>query len=191
MNNKRISATLIITVALVAGTLLVPVPAKSTPLPRCLGPTCGAPAQDDSHPPVREQLPLCLGPFGCGTFVLDAGSVCSFPVEIALEGDLAQITFFDRDGNPVSANQTGQLDATVTNLNNGESTFLHISGPAVLSFHADGSLNVRLIGPALLPIPGETLLYNDGTIELEVAPDGSVTLVRRVGNSVDVCALLG
>lgn len=53
------------------------------------------------------------------------------------------------------------------------------------------SVNVRLIGPALLPMPGETLLYNAGTIELEVAPDGSVTLLRRVGHSIDVCAILG
>jgi hypothetical protein len=168
---RRMIIVMTIAVAVLAGTLLSTAPAGATP-------------------PTHEQLPLCLGPFGCGTFVLDAGVACSFPVEIALEGDLAQTTFFDRDGNPVGANQTGQLNATVTNVDNGKATFLHISGPALLTFHADGSVNVRLIGPALLPIQGETLLYNAGTIELEVAPDGSVTLLRRVGHSIDVCAIL-
>jgi hypothetical protein len=155
------------------------------------GQGASAPQSAGANSPTHEQLPLCLGPFGCDTFVLDAGVACSFPVEIALEGDLAQTTFFDKDGNPVRAIQTGQLNATVTNLDNGESTFLHVSGPAYLTFNADGSVNVRLIGPALLPMPGDTLLYNAGTIELEVAPDGSVTLLRRVGHSIDVCAILG
>ena len=185
MTIKKTLAALVITVVIAALIGLVATQSNVK------GQGASAPQSAGANSPTHEQLPLCLGPFGCDTFVLDAGVACSFPVEIALEGDLAQTTFFDKDGNPVRAIQTGQLDATVTNLNNGESTFLHISGPAVLSFHADGSLNVRLIGPALLPIPGETLLYNDGTIELEVAPDGSVTLVRLVGHSVDVCALLG
>ncbi len=166
---KRMATLITIAVAVLAGTLLSAAPAGATS-------------------PTHEQLPLCLGPFGCGTFVLDG--VCSFPVQIALEGNLAQTTFFDNDGNPVSAVQTGQLDATVSNVDNGKDTFLHISGPAILAFDSDGSVNVRLIGPALLPIPGETLLYNAGTIELEVAPDGSATLVRRVGHSIDVCDIL-
>jgi hypothetical protein len=185
MNSKRISAPLIIAVEIVALIGLVATQSNVK------GQWASAPQSAGATSPIHEQLPLCLGPFGCDTFVLDAGVACSFPVEIALEGDLAQTTFFDSDGNPVRAIQTGQLNATVTNLDNSESTFLHISGPAYLTFNADGSVNVRLIGPALLPMPGDTLLYNDGTIELGVAPDGSVTLLRRVGHSIDVCAILG
>jgi hypothetical protein len=145
-------------------------------------PTAGA------KEPLHEQLPLCLGPFGCGTFEL--AGVCAFPVRVALQGDIAQTTFFDKDDNPIGAIQTGRLGATLTNVANNRSTSLDFGGPGILTFRPDGSVYVRLIGPTLLPIPGETLLYNAGTIELAVASNGSISLVKRVGLSRDMCAVL-
>lgn len=125
-----------------------------------------------------------------------AGELCPFAVRIeAVENKEIATTFTDKDGNPTRQLITGRLVMRITNLATGASIVRNVSGPGMLTFHADGTLTVVLRGGSLLYLlptdaGGPGLWLNSGPVRLEVDAANNVTSTVRPAHSIDVCPML-
>ena len=138
-----------------------------------------------ANPPDRQ-------PVGNVSVTLPAGpTTCPFDLREDFLADREKLTtFFDRDGNVVRLQVTGQLVARFTNLSTGASITLHISGPATLTFGQDGTLtaNGRGTGTGLPLTTGAALIH--GNVTIVVGPDGTGTIQELHGNMQSLCALV-
>ena len=127
---------------------------------------------------------------------LPAGLVCPFAVSVrTLVNREHELVFRDESGNPVRAIITGYLLVRITNSESGASVIRNISGPVFLSFHADGSLTVKLTGIGnigLFPTDegGPALLITHGLTTFDVSSDGTITGVSTRGRVEDLCRTL-
>ena len=97
---------------------------------------------------TRDFLPA--GPF-------DVVGACPFVVHVDyLVNKEYAITFTDANGNPTHAIVQGDLVARFTNVSNGHSVTINISGPGRYDFGSDGSLLVTAWGNWTFPfVPGQ------------------------------------
>jgi hypothetical protein len=127
-----------------------------------------------------------------------AGVACPFPVSFDLvgggEGQL--FTFFDHNGDPIRLMNHARPSTWVfTNLDTGASYTLALpAGLTRIRPSADGTTTVELSGgiigfnaPTDTP-PGPFALAITGRIIFVVAPDGTGTLAKVSGTTVDLCA---
>jgi hypothetical protein len=144
--------------------------------------------------PDRQLLPVSNPGFGD----LPAGVACVFPVSLnpvqPYPGD--QLTFFDRDGNVVrQAITVGPSTWKITNLDtNASYTFAVAAARANVTPHDDGSVTVELSGgiagfnaPTDTP-PGPFAMTFSGRLVLNIAADGTGTIIKQAGTSTDLCA---
>jgi hypothetical protein len=132
-----------------------------------------------------------------GSIDFPAGTLCSFEMLDTNVVDNEVWTVF-----PVQPNGdqvwkvTGSLVVTHTNVSTGKSLTLNESGPATLTYHADGSITADFRGPGELwlfagDVPsGPDDLYVTGQYVLDVSPSGQGTLVSLTGSHYDLCAAL-
>jgi hypothetical protein len=126
-----------------------------------------------------------------------AGVACAgFPVSVHVEMDkTSSKLFFDKDGNPIRAQATGDLVLTVSNAATGESRTLNVSGATHITFEPD-RIELTLTGHGLLILfptdvpPGPSTTLTTGQMTFAVTPDGVFTLLSTVGNVTDLCAEL-
>jgi hypothetical protein len=138
--------------------------------------------------PLRELLPS-------EDFVI-SGS-CDFDVLIHnVENKEFIKTYFDDDGNPIRQIVNGRLVSELTNLETRKSIVYNISGPGVITFFADGSVDFVAGGRSLLWfLPGEVedlplVFVNSGQVTMHIDPEGNTVRVEQVGQMEDVCAAL-
>jgi hypothetical protein len=135
-----------------------------------------------ADPPTRSFSPQ--GPF--------SGSFCpNFDLGITpLNNQEYFITF---SGGAHAVITTGRIDAQVTNLSNGKSVVLNISGPGFLSSDGNivvfGGLSLILLPPDFL-YPGSppTAFLNAGTVTFDFS--GAPILMTQTGHMTDLCAEL-
>jgi len=138
--------------------------------------------------PLRELLPS-------EDFVI-SGS-CDFDVLVHnVENKEFIKTYFDDDGNPTRQIVNGRLVSELTNLETRKSIVYNISGPGVITFFADGSVDFVAGGRSLLWfLPGEVedlplVFVNSGQVTMHIDPEGNTVGVEQVGGVEDVCAAL-
>ena len=140
--------------------------------------------------PVRQPVP----DFNA---TVPAGVLCPFKIVVkTLVNREKQLTYLDEQGNPVRATITGRLVARIKNGDTGASVVRNISGPVFLTFHADGSLTIKLTGIsniALFPDDpgGPALLITHGLTVLQINSDGDITDFSTSGRVEDLCQTLG
>lgn len=138
--------------------------------------------------PDREELPPA------GDFV---DTFCGFPMLADFEQPHpGTVTlFYDQVGNLVRSFATFPgLQATLTNLETGESIAHDLSGPGVIEFHADGSTTLTATGPwGIWPridgIRGRFITLGR-VIEERDATGALVSRTLESGQLIDVCAEL-
>jgi hypothetical protein len=142
-------------------------------------------------PPIKEPTPPVPTTFEGAT------AVCSFPVFADyLAGTSFSITHLDKAGDVRWIGGAGRIVAKVTNTTTGKSVAVNASGPGKITFNSDGSINIAAQGPWLLAYfptdsPSQRLLLYRGHLVLNVATDGTLSLVSYVGAPPqDVCAML-
>jgi hypothetical protein len=135
--------------------------------------------------PTREYLPLP------DTIDLAAGEGCAFPVRIdILVNREYGVTFGDASGNLTRQLVSGALIIGLTNVDNGQSITVDISGPAEFVVHADGSSTFTLRGNSMPIAPGG-LFRTTGTVVQEFDPDGNLLSTSpATGRQIDLCAAL-
>ena len=141
--------------------------------------------------PSREFL--AAGPF-------DVDGPCPFVVHVEYPVNKEYlISFTDANGDLTRAIVQGDLVASYTNVENGRSVTLNVSGPGLFTFGADGSLRFSATGNStFMFFPGQlgsgspgSFFLNQGRLELLVAPDGfHETILSQQGKQTDVCALI-
>ena len=164
---------------LVVGGLLVMLGACSDTAPT-------APALDANPPQISAIGKPTRSPFTFETIEFPAGEFCSFAVLIDFPAQhYIATTFPPKPNGDVVEIQTGRVIARYTNLSTGTSVTYNISGPTILTFHADGSVTLELPGPQ-----GFFTSINNGRIVVDISPDGVFTIVKQVGHTEDICAAL-
>jgi hypothetical protein len=130
-------------------------------------------------------------------FDLPAGTVCPFAIHAEYPSSNAfEIDHVDRLGNLRWAFCGGKIFTRVTNLSNGHSVDLNITGPGKITVADDGSLTVDGTGHWLVGFfpgdsPSTALILYSGHIVFDVSPTGQVTLLSYVGAPPqDVCAMI-
>ena len=148
------------------------------------------PASVGANPPDKFPTPLA-------SFEVPAGAVCSFGVRSEYpQSNPFEIDHVDRSGNLRWAFGGGNIVNRITNLSNGHSVELNVTGPGKITVADDGSLTVDgtghwLIGYFVTDSPSRALVYYSGHIVLHVSPTGQLTLVSYVGAPPqDVCAMI-
>jgi hypothetical protein len=118
-----------------------------------------------------------------GTDVLElpAGAACPFAVRIEVDQNFKVISFAEPVGQGIATLTAGNISAVVTNLANGTSVWLDISGPAFLD---ESDAPVFSTGQTLLFTDGG-LLHAAGRITRDAAGELHVN-----GRTRDVCAML-
>ena len=119
---------------------------------------------------------------------------CGFPVQNDVTGTALDISYTDALGNLHSIQAGPQFKQTMTNLVTGTTIVVNISGPAKLTFGADGSFTQVGTGnwtwmrgdPATLT-PGTFL--TQGRFVLSISASG-VRTCTSPGNTIDLCAQL-
>jgi hypothetical protein len=143
-------------------------------------------------PPDRTEVPLTA-------FTIPAGpTACSFDVLVEpLSNKEKQTTFYDQAGNTRVSIISGGLKVRLTNLSNGKTSDLNISGPTLLDFRADGSIGVVTGGPVLWwffepgVAPGQPNLglYHGRTVS-EFDTSGNYHFLKARGHVEDLCVSL-
>jgi len=148
------------------------------------------PASAGADPPDKYPTPL-------SSFELPAGAVCSFGIRSEYpKSNPFEIDHVDRAGNLRWAHGAGNIVNTITNVSNGHSVQLNVTGPGNLTFADDGSVTLDgtghwLVGYFSGDSPSRALIYYSGHIVLHVSPTGQLTLVSYVGAPPhDVCAMI-
>ena len=130
-------------------------------------------------------------------FTLPAGVGCAFPTsyEVLVNGETT--TTFPADANgDVRLIVTGKLISRVTNLDNGKSITLNISGPAMIVEHPDGSAHALGGGVSAFPFfptdtpAGPHWWVFTGRLDLTVTAAGNLVLNGINGTQVDLCPQL-
>jgi len=132
--------------------------------------------------PVRVKLDIPPGTIS---------GLCAFDVDVAIPVNTEyNIVFFDSSGTPVKAITQGLLIVTFTNISNGNSLTLNISGPGIASFNPDGSQTLVFLGNGVL-FTATDVIYSSGRVVL-VAPDplSQGVIVSASGNQRSLCSLL-
>jgi len=130
--------------------------------------------------------------------VFDGGQVCTFPLVVSGSGRGSQVyrEFEDKDGNVRALSAGTGFELTYTNQDTGTSFSSRANGTVTRTLiRPDGSSTLVLTGhnavfmfPTDAPGPSATLYT--GQVVIDIAPDGTWTLVRDSGQSVDICAAL-
>jgi hypothetical protein len=133
-----------------------------------------------------------------GPFDLPA-TVCGFPVHVSypLDNEYTVKTSTAPDGT-TTERLTGHLEVQLTNLSNGNTVTLNVSGPATITRAPDGSGTidgqgggVLFFGPrtqAALGVPGIDL--TDGHLVQQVDSAGHTTALSVDGRQSDGCSLI-
>jgi hypothetical protein len=138
--------------------------------------------------PVREFLPS-------GDAVIPG--VCDFDLGITvLENNEYITTFFDKEGNITRQHIAGRFVVELRNEETDDSIVANISGPGTITF-TDDSTVWNTVGQWLwIFFPGDLgegepgmALLTTGQFVVEFGPD-DVSILKRRGRQVDVCALL-
>jgi hypothetical protein len=143
-------------------------------------------------PPIHEPSQ----PSGFGH--IDKGLACAFPVDIDLvSGDQGQLfTFFDHDGNVLRQMGTARPSVwRITNTDTGKSATVDLpGGHQTVTALPDGTVRVEISGGAIgFQSPSDTpagpfAFTNVGRLVVDIATDGTGTLVKLTGKSFDLCA---
>jgi hypothetical protein len=124
---------------------------------------------------------------------------CSFDVYVDLLANKEyNTTLVDQAGNPTAIITTGVLKVSLTNLDNGKSIDLNISGPGKLVTNPDGSLTQTTHGPWLwffspgvLPDFSPRMFFISGQMVAQFDASGNQTGLQIIGGKpVDLCAAL-
>ena len=121
------------------------------------------------------------------TIELDAGVVCAFPVELVLTGKTKTI---ELPGGRIIVTAPDQY-ATVTNLANGSSVTLNITGTFHVTTAANGDVVTVATGRnALLdPVAGFVLTEGDFTFAFDAAGN-LIAPLSGTGRVTDICAMV-
>ena len=124
-------------------------------------------------------------------FVLD--DLCAFAVDVHITGTVVDISTTDENGTHVTE-VVPQGEIVLTNVETGESTTVHIGGPAFIDFDPDGSVTVVGAGGGIIfGIIPETdepgIVQVNGRFVISFDPEGNVTFSRS-GRLVDLCSEL-
>jgi hypothetical protein len=133
--------------------------------------------------PVRVKLDILPGTLS---------GLCTFDVAVTVPVNSEyNIVFFDGAGNPVKAITEGRLVVTFTNLSNGHTLTLNISGPGIATVNPDGSQTIVFLGNGVLFV-SNSIVVSSGRVVL-VAPDplSPGIIVSASGNQRNLCQLLG
>ena len=115
---------------------------------------------------------------------------CAFDVDVTVIRNNEYTTnFYDANGNLVRQLVNGALVVALTNLQNGHSITVNVSGPGYLTFNADGTILQKTEGQSALFFPGAFWLTS-GRFDVLFSPGADPVLVRSSGNRQDVCAML-
>jgi hypothetical protein len=142
-----------------------------------------------AKPPTRE-------PFIQDPIAFAAGELCTFAVSFEnVRGGQTLTTF----SNGV-VRITGAVWTRVTNLDTGRSVTLISSGPGTITTNPDGSVTLKIVGPALLFFfPGElgpgragAILSTTGLVTEVLTPDFShvISFSHLNGTTEDLCRTL-
>lgn len=126
-----------------------------------------------------------------------AGTVCTFELLGEPVSNNGTATIFPPAANgDVEVQITGTYVERLINAGTGRSITENLSGPLLITSHADGSATLVLRGrtqlfffPTDLPA-GPRAYINSGRAELAIAPDGQEVLVSQSGTQEDICAAL-
>jgi hypothetical protein len=115
---------------------------------------------------------------------------CTFDVGVTVvTNNEYSINFYDANGNLVRQLIDGSLVVTLTNLTNQQSIRVNISGPALITFNADGSFVQRYEGLSAIPLPNR-LILTSGRVDVEYFPNADPVVLRMSGTQSDACAML-
>lgn len=115
---------------------------------------------------------------------------CTFDVDVkVIRNDEFTTSFFDASGNLVRQLTTGALVVSLTNLSNGHSVTVNISGPSTATFNGDGPFVQRFEGLSALPLPHQFLLTS-GRVDIEFFPNADPVILSMSGTQTDLCAVL-
>ncbi len=141
-----------------------------------------------ANQPTRQFIPA--SPF-------TLSGVCSFDVHIDFLANKEYATILvDHAGNPTAILTTGVLKVSLTNLSNGKSLDLNISGPGRSVTNPDGSATLTSWGPWLWFIPpllgfNTQLFFMAGQGIAQFDSNGTLTSFQVVGGTTrDLCAAL-
>ena len=120
-----------------------------------------------------------------------AGEACAFPVRVDFFVNKEYgVTFADADGNFVRQLIAGTLIISLTNMSNGRSITVDISGPGRTIAHEDGSTTFILRGNSLPVVPGR-LYTTTGTVVQEFDANGNLlSTAPATGTETDRCPAL-
>jgi hypothetical protein len=100
------------------------------------------------------------------------------------------VTFADASGDLLRQLVSGTLIIGLTNVDNGRSITIDISGPAEFVVHADGSSTFTLRGNSM-PIAPDGLFRTTGTVVQEYDSEGNLlSTTQTAGTRTDVCAAI-
>ena len=162
-----------------------------------------APAPDGS---AAVLAPMVIGqargkptrsPLSAEPFEFAPGEICSFGVldEPIVNRQVVKTFPPDRNGDIVQL-ATGAFVIRLTNTSTGKSITVNISGPGRFTIHPDGSVTLVASGRWSLIFfagdlgPAAKAVINAGRVVINIAPDGSLTLVSQRGHEQDIGALL-
>jgi hypothetical protein len=142
--------------------------------------------------------PPAKGPSPNEPATFPAGAACEgFGVSVTIDVDRQRTkTFFDKNGSPVRETVTGRIVLTVTNATTLESRTFRLGGSTHITFEENGSVTFVITGHDLIVLfptdipPGPSTTQNTGRLEVNIAPDGTFTVVSLSGRALDVCAEL-
>jgi hypothetical protein len=143
-----------------------------------------------ANQPTRQFIPA--SPF-------TLSGVCSFDVHIDFLANKEYATILvDHAGNPTAILTTGVLKVSLTNLSNGKSLDLNISGPGRSVTNPDGSATLTSWGPWLwfiapgdLPNYSPRMFFISGQMVAQFNSDGHLTALQIIGGTTqDMCVAL-
>jgi hypothetical protein len=112
--------------------------------------------------------------------------ICSFPflAQPVINGEYT-ISFVNQNAALVKQIVAGALIVNFTNLTTQKTITENVSGPGIFTFNADGSITFDAMGTAF----GFTVI-GAGRVVIQIAPNGTATIVSQVGHFQDFCSLL-
>lgn len=146
--------------------------------------------QLDGGKPTRVPIPPANTDF-------PAGTACAFELNLTILTGKEKGILFPPEQNGDQVEQiTGQLTASLTNVGNGKSMTANLSGPATVTFHADGSVTFDAKGnsffafaPTDIPA-GPDAFISKGPVNDFFSSSGQQILQSENGTKTDVCSAL-